>query len=372
MHIAIDARAIGSHFPGVGRATLGLLRGLSQLDHAEAITVVYPREQRALLATSGATADPRFRFVPLDAGPLGLSQQWRVPALARSIRPAIWHAPYYFRPFWGLPPVVVTIFDIIGPAGGRARLLWHLALRLSVRGAAHIITSSEYAAQELRRAYQLGTQRLSIVPLAPDPHFRPQARAVIADARRRYRLPGAYIIYLGSNKPHKNLLGLIDAWAKVAGASQIGGGEACLVIAGREDPRYGSARAHASRLGLAAHVRFLPDVPDEDLPALLSGALCFVFPSLSEGFGLPPLEAMACGTPVVCSNRTSLPEVVGDAGLLVDPTPEALAGAIVAVLRDDGVRSDLRQRGLRRAAELTWKRSATATLAVYRMVARRR
>jgi glycosyltransferase involved in cell wall biosynthesis len=121
---------------------------------------------------------------------------------------------------------------------------------------------------------------------------------------------------------------------------------------------------------MASTVRFLPDVADDDLPALLSGALCFVFPSLHEGFGLPPLEAMACGTPVIASNRTSLPEVVGDAGLLVDPEPEALAAAIGLLIGDAGLRLALRERGLERAAAFSWTRTATETLPVYREVAR--
>jgi glycosyltransferase involved in cell wall biosynthesis len=143
----------------------------------------------------------------------------------------------------------------------------------------------------------------------------------------------------------------------------------CLIIAGRQDPRYDSARVLSARLGLGEHVRFLPDVSDADLPVLLGGAECFVFPSRYEGFGLPPLEAMACGTAVVVSNRSSLPEVVDDAGLLVDPEPQPLADGIQRLLADPALRQELRGRGLERAARFSWATTATATLGVYQQAA---
>jgi glycosyltransferase involved in cell wall biosynthesis len=141
-----------------------------------------------------------------------------------------------------------------------------------------------------------------------------------------------------------------------------------LVVAGREDRRYDAARRRATELELVRHIRWMPDVPDDDVPALLGGAMVFVFPSLHEGFGFPPLEAMACGTPVICSNRTSLPEVVGDAGLLVAPEPAALAAGIGQLLASPDLRAGLRARGLRRAPQFSWERTARTMLDVYRGV----
>ncbi len=187
--------------------------------------------------------------------------------------------------------------------------------------------------------------------------------------RERTGIHERYLLYVGSNKPHKNLASLVRAWAGLV-RDELVGADLRLIIAGREDPRHTSARALASQLGLGASVCFMPDVPDADLPALLGGAECFVFPSCQEGFGLPPLEAMACGTPVVASNRGSLPEVIGEAGLLVEPEPDSLAAAIRHMLQDEELRAHLRARGLARARQFSWKRTAAATLEVYKQLAR--
>lgn len=377
MRVAIDARAIGPHFPGISRATLGLLRGLHELEHSLELSVILLPSQRALVEDSGVTRDARCTLVEVDAGPMAPRQQWQVARLARTLAPDVWHAPYYFRPFWGLPPTVVTIFDTIGPDDGRAshgmrgrlsglsrRLLWRSGMRLSIQSAAHIITGSEAARHDLQRLYGRHLPHVTVIPLAVDQQFRPPSSEQVAHLRARIGLGKRYVVYVGSNKPHKNLGSLVQAWARLEHTADM-----CLIIAGREDPRYDSARVLSAQLGLGEHVRFLPDVPDADLPSLLGGAECFVFPSKHEGFGLPPLEAMACGTAVVVSNRSSLPEVVGDAGLLVEPEPGPLADAIQRLLADAALRQNLQARGLQRAAQFSWAATAAETLRVYRQVA---
>ena len=381
--IGLDVRAIGPHFPGIGRATLGLLRGLHGTENDASIAVFYDPARGDELAAVGAGNDARFRLVAAPAPPQGLTQQWRIPRSARGLGLSVWHAPYYFRPFWGLPSTVVTIGDVIGPAGDNAggalpqldrvrrRTVWRIAMRLSVRTAAHVITYSRSARHDLQCAYRLADSSVSVVPLAADPQFRPQAATEVRRVREQYALPGSYVLYVGSNKPHKNLEALVDAWSLVVRSGDAGRGNdgLSLVVAGRQDPRYPAARRKSASLGLDERVRFLADVPDARLPALMSGAALFVFPSLHEGFGLPPLEAMACGTPVLASNRTSLPEVVGDAGLLVEPEPAALAEGMRRLLADDELRRELCERGLQRAALFSWERVAAETLQVYRQVA---
>ncbi len=363
--VVVDARATTQHFPGVARATLGLLQGLHELDHSWNIAVLghagAPSPQLRLFA------DQRFCHIATSAGPLSASQQWRLPLLARALRPDIWHAPYYVRPFVGMPEPIVTVFDIIGhvlPAALpslRARLLFELTMRLSLRRAAHVIVSSRATRRDLQAAFGIDAVSISVIPLATDERFRPQPRHLVQQLLERYSLPREYLLYLGSNKPHKNLPTLIRAFATTDTAAR-------LVVAGRWDARYPEAREVVQQLQLTDRVRFLHNVSDDDVPALLSGALAFVFPSRYEGFGLPPLEAMACGAPVISSNAASLPEVVADAGLLVEPQVERLREAMQRAVDDPVLRDKMRERGLQRAALFSWQETARQTLAVYERV----
>lgn len=366
--VVLDARATTRHFPGISRATLGLLTGLQQVEHNHRFAVLgygtAPPQEHQIFN------DPRFAWIGTHAGPLSLAQQWQLPLLARIIRPAVWHAPYYVRPLVGVPRPIVTVFDVIGRVvpgalSWRGRLLFELMMRLSLKGAAHVITSSEATRRDLVSLYSVAPDRIAVISLAVDDQYRPQPSSIVAHVRSYYALPESYLLYLGSNKPHKNLPALIAAFQRVQT-------DASLVIAGRWDARFDQPKQMVQRYGLAERVRFLHDVAEENVPALLSGAIAFVFPSLYEGFGLPPLEAMACGTPVIASNRSSLPEVVGDAGLLVPPQPVALADAIQRLLDDRVLRDRLRERGLARAQDFSWQHTARQTLQVYESVASQR
>jgi alpha-1,3-rhamnosyl/mannosyltransferase len=180
--------------------------------------------------------------------------------------------------------------------------------------------------------------------------------------RDSHGLPERYILYLGSNKPHKNLVRLVEAWAVLQPQPLP------LVVAGFWDARYPGPRQHAEELGIE-EVIWLGPVPEQDLPALYTGATLFVFPSLYEGFGLPVLEAMACGTPVACSDSSSLPEVAGDAAILFDSTDVGdMAEAIGLLLGNPDLRQRLAKAGLQRAKRFSWQRTAKETLEVYRHV----
>lgn len=365
LSIVLDARATSAHFPGIARATQGLLAGLHQLEHEHHIAVLghanYPP------ATLPVFTDPRLVRIPTHAPPLSAAEQWQLPLLRRTLSPDVWHAPYYIRPFIGIPQPIVTIFDIIGHVvpgalpSLRSRVLFELTLRWSLRGAAHVITSSHATRQDLERVYGIAPSAITVIPLAADANFQPQPAASVAKMRSQYGLPDQYVLYLGSNKPHKNLPTLIHAFACVETA-------ATLVVAGRWDQRYPEPRRLADELKLGQRVLFLPDVADADVPALLTGALAFVFPSQYEGFGLPPLEAMACGTPVIASSAAALPEVVGDAGLLVAPKPESLRHALQIVLDQPDLRERMREQGLLRARQFSWAETARQTVAVYEQV----
>jgi glycosyltransferase involved in cell wall biosynthesis len=239
----------------------------------------------------------------------------------------------------------------------------------NLKKADRLITISSYTKEMLVRHLDCDPEKIRVVLLGLDQEeFHPVP--VIEGLRVRYNLPAEnrYLLYVGSENPRKNLPFLLQALREML--KRVPNAR-LLKVGGAETPAQREAfLGYIQALQLEKHVLLLDQVPQADLTALYSLADGFVFPSLYEGFGLPPLEAMACGTPVVCSNAASLPEVVGDAALVV--APDDLAGWVVAmerILLDDALRQELRDRGLKRAAEFTWERTARQTLAVYQEVA---
>jgi len=368
MRIVLDGRTIADHFPGIGRYTFNLAGALAELlpPGDELLVLHDPRQTNTRFDLSQLAGRARLRLIEVQADNFSLSEQWRVPAILRRLRPTIYHSPYYLMPYWPGCPSVVTIHDLIpfrypDDYSAPKRLLIAVSMRLAARRARQVITASQASARDLTARLGLAPQRLTVVPYAPDPIFQPPAAAEVAALRARYSLPPGYVLYLGSNKPHKNLPRLVRAYARVGPITA----QVPLVIAGHWDERYPEAKQAAQ--ALKANVMFLGPVLGRDMPALYGGARLFVFPSLYEGYGLPPQEAMACGTPVVCSNTPPLLEVTGEAALLFDPLDEAaLAAALAQALGDETLRQALGRRGLEQARQFTWERTARQTLAVYR------
>lgn len=370
MRIALDARCVADHFPGIGRYVYNLARALAALGAGHRLLLIHsPALPNTRHDMAALAALPGVELVPTDARLFRLGEQRAIPALLRRLRPDIYHAPYYIRPYAPLPcPSVTTLYDAIPhifphEVSPRARLLFGALTRLAARASRHLITISASARHDLCAAYGIDPSRITVTPLAADARFcpdPPQAEAALA----RHGLRPGYVLAVGSNKPHKNLPLLVEAYAA------LGDDAPPLVLAGHWDARYPQAREAAERLGLAQRVRFLSGVAEADLPALYAGAAVFAFPSRYEGFGLPPLEAMACGTPVVCGDVSSLPEVVGDAARLVRPlAAQPLAHALRHLLASPEQRAQLRQRGLAQAASFTWESTARRTLALYEQLA---
>ena len=368
MTFFLDIRTTTHHFPGIGRYVTNLTHALvDQLQPGETLVLLGHPDQAGQFAAGNG---PGVRFAPCPASPFGLEQQWLVPRLLRgqaaSAAPALYHSPYYLMPYRPGLPTVLTFYDLIPlrfPAyvSGRARLLFRVTMQLALHTAQRIVAISEASRRDLLATFRMASEGVTTTPLAPDPRFCPQSAATVADLRTRYGLPGDFLLYVGINKPHKNLVELVKAYAALPASS------APLVIAGAWDARYPEAKQAAAALKLTERVRFLGPVTEVDLPALYAAATAFIFPSRYEGFGLPVLEAMACGTPVACSNVSSLPEVAGTAALLFDPSDVAAITAALGRLLDDAtLRADLRARGLTQAERFTWKQTAAATLAVYR------
>lgn len=267
---------------------------------------------------------------------------------------------------------VVTIHDLGYVRFPSAHTPAHrLYLRLSTlwtaRAATRLIAISAATRDDLVRFAHVPSHKIAVVPHGLSPRFRPiESPSIRAAIRSRYRIPSPYIFYVGTVQPRKNLVRLIDAFAQVH-ANRAGADAALtLVIAGKRGWRTEAIEQRAAALGIAAQVQFIGYVEDDDLPVLLSDALAFALPSLYEGFGMPVLEAMACGTPVLTSSTSALPEVAGDAALLVDPEDQAaIAVGLERLVTQDSLRAELRARGLARAAAFTWDRCAAQTLAVF-------
>ncbi len=363
MPIVLDARTATDHFPGIGRYVVHLARGLAQIIGDTPVNLLHDSAARA-----GRLTLPQLPPVVCSASPFSLRQQWAVPQALRRAGATLYHSPYYLMPYRPGVPTVLTCYDVIPlvlPAyfSARQRLFFRLAHGLALRASSVVLVISSTTRDDLVRCFGMEPGKVIVTPLAADEHFRPQSPEEVARVRHLYGLPDEYVLYVGSNKPHKNLVRLVQAWAAVESATA----NACLVIAGHWDARYPEALQSAEKAGLADRILFVGAVADADLAALYSGARCFVFPSLYEGFGLPVLEAMACGTPVACSNVSSLPEVVGDATLLFDPLEvDSMADALARLLAGADLRAEMDERGLQRAACFSWERTTRQTLEAYR------
>jgi glycosyltransferase involved in cell wall biosynthesis len=368
VRIAIDARKL--HDFGIGTYIRNLLKYLAILDRETEFVLFCRPQDVTLLERLG----PNFRAVSESSRPYSVAEQVMIPARLLTLNASLFHEPHYVLPPLVPCRAVVTIHDCIHLmfpqylpnrlAYGYARAnLWAAAKR-----AERIFTVSETSKADILRYCDVPAERIIVVYNAIDDRFAtpPDAEAV-ERVRERYQLSGPFALYVGNIKPHKNLERLIDAFDLV----RRGGYERLeLLIIGDQISKYPRLRRAVDTHKLHKHVRFLGFVPDDTLAALYRLATVFVFPSLYEGFGLPPLEAMASGTPVVTSNRSSLPEVVGDAAVLVDPySASSIAEGIQKVLGDADLRRTLAARGLARAMQFSWESSIRRIHEVYMEVA---
>jgi glycosyltransferase involved in cell wall biosynthesis len=244
------------------------------------------------------------------------------------------------------------------------RTLFRLGIRLAATRADAIIVPSSATKRALAARFPTTEEKIRIVPWAHAEQFMPLGPMVTVPVIGRYGLRYRdYLLFVGNIEPRKNLLTLVEAYNRLRNDTPL---SPRLAIVGGEGWKNQAIHRAAAASPFASDIRFLGHLPDTELPALMNGALAFVYPSIHEGFGLPPLEAMACGTPVITSSRSSLPEVVGDAGLLVAPEDTAgLADAMARVVVERSLREDLRERGLKQAGRFSWEETARLTLKVY-------
>ncbi len=373
MRLVVDARTATDHFPGIGRYVANLARALVPfLTTGEEMILLRDPSHPSTLGLA-RLAGERVRVVDVPVSVFSPRQQWKLPGLLRPLHASVYHSPYYLMPYWAGVPSLVTIHDLIplrypGYFTPFQRLVFGVTIRLAARTARLVIAVSQSTGRDLQRLLGLPEARIRVVLAAADSRFRVRSSAEVEAIRQKYGLPESYVLQLSSSKPHKNLVRLVEAWALLEARGETRGCR--LVLAGQVSPRYPEAQDRVRALGLEGSVRILGRIPDEDLPGLYTGASWFAFPSLYEGFGLPVLEAMACGTPVVCSNTSSLPEIVGDAAITFDPTEtEAIAEALAGALADPGRVREMGDRALRRARQFSWERAAELAYQCYKEVA---
>jgi glycosyltransferase involved in cell wall biosynthesis len=370
MRIAIDARKL--HDFGIGTYIRNLLIGLARLDkHTEYIVLCRPDDAEVI-----GELGPNFRPVAETARPYTFSEQIRIPLSLVRERAHLLHEPHYVLPPATRCRAVVTIHDCIHLmfpqylSGSLAHLYARVSMWSAVRKSDRILTVSEASKRDILRFFDIAPEKVEVIYNAIDERFlAPPEEEQMDRVRQRYQLDHPFVLYVGNIKPHKNLERLIDAFARVRARDFS---DLRLVIIGDAVSKYPPLRQSVHRHRLDKYIRFLGFQPYDTLAVFYRLARVFAFPSLYEGFGLPPLEAMACGTPVVTSNVSSLPEVAGGAALLVDPyDPVSIADGMMQALSDESLRRDLIQRGLARAREFSWTDSVTAIHRIYMEVLER-
>lgn len=373
MRIAIDAHSIGGKLGGNESYAVNLICALAEIDRSNEYTL-YVTKPEATKRFEGRWPNFSVRttlpHTPLIRIPLTLSAELRKNPVD------VLHVQFTAPPFCPCP-VVVSIHDLSfehlpHTFKRRSRTQLRLTVRHSARRAARVLTLSQHTRDDIIRTYGISPESITAIPPAAPSHFGPvENDKELQRVRHTYGIQGDYVLSVGSIQPRKNLARLVRAYAALRkrGYSE---NFPKLVLVGKCAWLYDETLRALQETGLKDSVVLTGYVPESDLPALYSGATCFVYPSYFEGFGLPPLEAMKCGAPVIVANSTSLPEVIGDAGLKVDPSStDSIAAAMDQLLSDPVLRNELRSKGLAQAGRFDWNETARRTLEVYEQVAQR-
>ncbi len=364
MHIGLDARLTYYTGGGISRYIRQLATRLPELDGENRYTIFHRRGHEETFSRPGSRAE------------LWTPAHHRLEALTLSLELAprrldLLHSPDFIPPLYGARRQVITVHDLtflLYPQflTAESRRYYNRQIAWAVRRADHISADSAATRDDLIRLLGAPAEKISVIHLACDPDFRPLPPEQVTPVLNRLGLRPGYILFVGTFEPRKNIPGLLRACALLRAKTPDA---PLLVLAGRRGWLFDSTLALIEELGLAAHVRLLEKIPGADLPALYNGAAAFVLPSHYEGFGIPLLEAMACGLPALIADRASLPELAGEAALRLEPDdPQQMAGQLYRALSDSALRQNLRQRGLERVRQFSWEKAARETAALYRRV----
>ncbi|PWH20146.1 MAG: glycosyltransferase family 1 protein [Ardenticatenia bacterium] len=376
MRVGINGWFWDQSTTGSGQMVRHLLPALLEADESLEILLVLPR----WVADHAPIRLPRVRVVAAPCHHSHLGKVWfeqvTFPRLCAQYRVDLVHIPYFASPLHPLQSTLVTIHDLIPlvlPAyrGGPLVRLYTALVATAARRAHLILTDSQASCRDIQEHLHIPHDQVRVVYLAAAPYYRPVNDAAVLHAvREKYHLPEHFVLWLSGFDVRKNAAALLHAYTWVVHAL---GDTYPLVMAGklpeRDTPLFPDPRRIARELEITAAVLYPGFIAEEDKPAVYSAASVFVYPSRYEGFGLPILEAMACGTPVVTSNVSSLPELAGDAAFQISPEDtRSMGAAIVALCVDEALREEMRRRGLARAATFTWQQTAAATLDAYRQM----
>jgi len=371
MRIAIDARMVYQPLAGLGRYTKSLIKNLSSIDNVNEYIIIQNDK-----GEHGIVKADNFKEVRFNCPPLSFGTMLCLHRLIRANRIDVFHAPYFMIPLLSRCPLVVTIHDLtafkfkdffVGKSGmGRKiaetgiRLLTPVAIKKAVK----VITVSIYSKKDIIKLTGCPDDKVNVIYRTVDSIFKVlEGPEKIRKLKDRFGLNKRFVLYVGNTRAYKNLPRLIGAFRIFKSKSDL---DHNLVIGSGDKRNLDFLNKLVYDLGMSDDVIFTGVLTDDEVVGLMKAADIFVFPSLYEGFGLPPLEAMACGTPVITSNRTSLPEVVGDAALLVNPESEQeIASAMQRLLTDDNLKNQLIQKGFERVKLFSGEEEARRTLEVY-------
>jgi glycosyltransferase involved in cell wall biosynthesis len=368
MRVGVDARLMYHQPAGISRYTWHLLQALAELDKDDEFIVFQHRNHRTPLIQQ-----PNFRRATLFAPAHHRLEQYALAVELYRYPLDLLHSTDFIPPLYSPCKTVITVHDLAFVHYPHflttESAAYYGLIDRAVMRADHIIVPSEHTKTDLIAQMGVAADKVSVIYEAANPSFGPlprdEARAAVA---AKYKLPPHFILFVGTIEPRKNVNGLLQAFAYLRNKYDVP--DVGLVIAGSKGWLYDETLEMVKSLGLEQSTYFLGRVPDEDLQKLYVAARCHIHPAHYEGFGLPPLEAMACGTPTIVSNVSSLPEVVGDAAILVNPgDTEEIAVALHRLLTDDALHAELREKGLQRAKIFSWDKAATRTLDIYRQVA---